>query len=84
MASVKITQVEADRLLKMLKRTLGGTIDTGIIWWQPYVDEEGKFKTKLRYSIEMIPQWEDRDHESFAICVISLFIFNLIFILSIL
>lgn len=67
----EIKAIFNNRMHKMLKRTLGGTIDTGIIWWQPYVDEEGKFKTKLRYSIEMIPQWEDREHENLSAMIIK-------------
>ncbi len=66
-----IKQIFNNRMHKMLKRTLGGAIDAGIIWWQPYVDEQGKFKTKLRYSIEMIPQWEDREHENLSAMIIK-------------
>lgn len=66
-----IKDIFNNRMHKMLKRTLGGSIDTGLIWWQPHIDEKGKFKTKLRYSIEMIPQWEDREHENLSAMIIK-------------
>jgi len=66
-----IKEIFNNRMHKRLKRTLGNSIDTGIAWWQPYVDEEGKFKVKLRYATEMIPQWEDREHENLAAMIIK-------------
>lgn len=67
----EIKKIFNNRMHKMMKRTLGGSVDTGIIWWQPYVDENGDFKTKLRYSIEMIPQWSDREHENLSAMIIK-------------
>lgn len=67
----EIKTIFNNRMHKMLKRTLGGAIDTGIIWWQPGIDENGKFKTKLRYAIEMIPQWADREHENLSAMIIK-------------
>lgn len=67
----QIKDIFNNRMHKMLKRTLGGVIDTGLCWWQPYIDEQGKFKTKLRYAIEMIPQWQDREHENLAAMIIK-------------
>ena len=67
----KIKDIFNNRMHKMLKRTLGGVIDTGIIWWQPVINEDGKLKTKLRYAIEMIPGWADREHEKLDYMIIK-------------
>ena len=67
----QIKAIFNNRMHKMMKRTLGGAIDTGLNWWQPGIDENGKFKTKLRYAIEMIPQWADREHENLSAMIIK-------------
>lgn len=67
----QIKDIFNNRMHKMLKRTLGGAIDMGIMWWQVYINEEGKLKTKLRYATEMIPLWEDREHENLAAMIIK-------------
>lgn len=67
----QIKDIFNNRMHKMLKRTLGNSIDTGLVWWQPYIDVEGKFKTKLRYAIEMIPGWKDREHENLVYMIIK-------------
>lgn len=67
----QIKDIFNNRMHKMLKRTLGGAVDMGLMWWQVYIDEDGKLKTKLRYSTEMIPLWEDREHENLAAMIIK-------------
>lgn len=67
----QIKDIFNNRMHKMLKRTLGGAIDMGLMWWQVYINEEGKLKTKLRYTTEMIPMWEDREHENLSAMIIK-------------
>lgn len=56
-------EVFNNRMHKRLKRTLIETVKKAIAWWQVFIDENGKFKVRLRYGTRIRPLWEDEEHE---------------------
>lgn len=52
-----------DRTHKTLKYTLIEAVNKGISWWQVYIDEKGKLKTKRVNAEKIVVLWKDDEHE---------------------
>ena len=52
-----------DRMHKRLKYTVIEAVNKGISWWQVYIDEEGKLKTRRVNAEKIVVLWQDDEHE---------------------
>ena len=62
-----------NRKHKLMKNTMWQSIHKGICWWYLYLNDEMKLKAKLRYAVEIIPIWADREHEELAAVIVRYF-----------
>lgn len=60
---------------KQLKNTMKQAIIKGICWWYVFV-EDNKLKAKIRYANEIIPIWNDREHEELSAVIVRYYITN--------
>lgn len=58
-----LKQIFNDRNHKRLKYTLIEAVNKGISWWQVYIDELGKLKTKRINAEKIVVLWQDDEHE---------------------
>lgn len=61
---------------KLMKNTLNQSIVKGIAWWYIFIDDDFELNAKLRYAAEIIPIWEDREHEKLAAIIVRYFVTN--------
>ena len=59
----ELNEIFNSRRHKALKYTLIEAVNKGISWWQVYIDDEGKFKTRRINAEKVIPLWYDDEHE---------------------
>jgi len=52
-----------DRMHKRLKYTVIEAVNKGISWWQVYIDEDGKLKTRRVNAEKIVVLWQDDEHE---------------------
>ena len=58
-----IKNIFNNKMHKKLKYTLIEAVKRSMGWWQIFIDEEGKLKTRLRYATRIVPLWQDEEHE---------------------
>lgn len=60
----ELKKIFNDRMHKALKYTVMEAVNKGISWWQVYIDEEGKLKTKRINAEKVVVLWKDDEHET--------------------
>lgn len=71
----KVAKFFNNKKHKLLKNTMRQSIIKGIAWWYLFV-EDNKLKVRMRYATEIIPIWEDREHENLSAVIVKYFIEN--------
>lgn len=59
----ELKKIFNDRKHKALKYTLIEAVNKGISWWQVYIDEDGKLKTRRVNAEKIVVLWQDDEHE---------------------